>query len=261
MANLCCCKLYSLNIIGSTLKNITIVLNNTSHPGNIGASARAMKTMGLNQLSLVAPKSFPDQIAYARSSKAIDVLDNAQVHANLATALADKHIVFATSNRDRYLSLPTYSPRDAAELIKNACADKQQIAILFGNEQHGLSNSDMQLCNQQIIIPSNHIYGSLNLAAAVQIICYEIFTILEQEGTVLSQGPHESNIATRSEVENLFAHVTEILLSSGYLKQNNSVLAQKLKIILNKTQLSSKEVQITRGILTHLTKRINGNDS
>ena len=143
--------------------NINIVLVNTSHPGNIGSTARAMKTMGLNQLTLVSPKDFPSKIANAKAVGCTDILDNANICQDLDTALKEQQLIFATSARSRQISLPTHTPKEAANIINSALASGIKVAILFGNEQHGLSNTDLLKCQHQIIIPTSEEYSSLNL--------------------------------------------------------------------------------------------------
>ena len=238
-------------LIMKKYSNLQIILHKTSHPGNIGAAARAMKTMDIENLCLVQPKSFPDSVAYARSSGAVDILDNACVCQDLDQALAASQLVFATSARSRQLSLPVLKPQDAAIEINNALNNGTKVAVLFGNEQHGLCNEHLQKCHKQIVIPTSNIYGSLNLAAAVQIICYEIFSQNPEPTTC----EHINDIATAAELELLFQHMVKTLQKIDYIKpQRSSKIAQKLKILLQQYQLSHEQVQIIRGVLTQIEK-------
>ena len=244
-------SLLNLALIMKNNSNLQIILHKTSHPGNIGAAARAMKTMDIENLCLVQPKSFPDSIAYARSSGAVDILDNASICQELEQALATNQLVFAASARSRQLSLPVLKPQAAAIEINNALNNGTKVAVLFGNEQHGLSNEHLQKCHKQIIIPTSNIYGSLNLAAAVQIICYEIYS----QSSEAAPNEQTQDIATAAEFELLFQHMLNTLEKIDYIKpQRSSKIAQKLKILLQQYQLSHEQVQIIRGVLTQIEK-------
>ena len=155
-----------------TLDNIRFVLVGTTHPGNIGAAARAMKTMGLSNLHLVTPKIYPSAEATARASGADDVLAKAIVHDNLDSALVGCQQVYGMSARLRHLPVPVVNPREAVERIQQT-SDESQIAIVFGREHSGLSNEELDRCQHLVNIPANSDYSSLNLAAAVQVIAYE----------------------------------------------------------------------------------------
>lgn len=236
----------------SNLANLRFVLDHTSHPGNIGAAARAMKTMSIETLSLVAPKSFPDSVAYARASGATDVLDQAEIHETLSSALEPCQLIFATSARSRHLSLPVLDAREAGAAITAALQQGQQVAVVFGNEQHGLSNTDIQHCHQHIIIPTSPVYGSLNLAAAVQIISYEVFQQQDQQAPTITSIP-----APYSEQERLYKHVLDMLKAIDYLHPKRSAkLSQKLKVILQQYPLTQEQIAIIRGVLTQIEKRV-----
>ena len=150
--------------------NIKIILVATSHPGNIGAVARAMKNMQLSNLCLVNPKYFPHVDATARAAGADDLLENAQVYISLAAALGGSKVIFGTSARNRSLSLPKSDPRQAAQIITQE-SQTHQVAIVFGRENNGLSNEELEMCNHHLYIPSNPDFSSLNIASAVQLIC------------------------------------------------------------------------------------------
>lgn len=151
---------------------IRIVLVNTSHPGNIGGVARAMKNMKFSQLHLVAPKKFPHVEADSRASGATDILENAVVHETLEQAIADCHFVVGTSARGRHIPWPVVDPRELSSIVQGA-GDKK-IAVVFGREDRGLTNEELHLCHHHVHIPSNPDFSSLNLAAAVQVITYEL---------------------------------------------------------------------------------------
>jgi tRNA (cytidine32/uridine32-2'-O)-methyltransferase len=234
--------------------NIRIVLVNTSHPGNIGATARAMKTMGFHQLILVNPKSFPDARATERAAQAVDVLTNVIVTQTLPEAIQDCQIVFGTSTRHRGLAWPLYDSHQAAEKISEMISGNTQIAIVFGNEQSGLSNDELQYCHFQIEIPADPEYSSLNLAAAVQIICYELRMIFLRAAAKPSESCHHE-LATSEELENFYGHLEKILYQVNFLKLTRSTrIMHRLHRIFNRSQLDKREVNIFRGILTAIEK-------
>ncbi len=162
------------------LDNIRIVLVNTSHPGNIGGVARAMKNMGLSRLYLVEPRQFPDEQASWRAASAADILDNAVVTPSLNEAIADCQFVVGTSARGRRIPWPLLDPRRCAERMAEASAS-QQVAVLFGREDRGLTNDELKLCNLHLNIPTSADYSSLNLAMAVQVVCYELRMLLDAD--------------------------------------------------------------------------------
>ena len=155
-------------------KNIKVVLVGTTHPGNIGATARAMKTMGLNQLALVNPKIYPDAEATARASGADDLLADAVVFDSFAEAISDSHFVFGTSTRERSIPWPLFDPAESADKVAEVLNAGSSVALVFGRESSGLANEELELCNAMIQIPTNPDFSSLNIASAVQIISYEI---------------------------------------------------------------------------------------
>jgi tRNA (cytidine32/uridine32-2'-O)-methyltransferase len=239
--------------------NIRIVLVNTSHPGNIGAAVRAMKTMGFHQLILVNPKSFPDARATERAAQAADMLGKIIVTQTLPEAIQDCQIVFGTSTRNRGLAWPLYHSREAAEKISAMASDGTQIAVVFGNEQSGLSNDELQYCHFQIEIPANPEYSSLNLAAAVQIVCYELRMAFHQSITVakLSAKKNSDELATSAELENFYDHFENVLYKIDFLKLTRSTrIIHRLHRIFNRAQLEKREVNILRGILTAMEKSL-----
>lgn len=229
-----------------------IVLVNTSHPGNIGAAARAMKTMGLSELYLVAPKSFPNAKATELAAGADDILYHAKVVADLKTALSDCQYVIGTSARRREIPLPELSPREAGIEFTQLSAAK--IAIVFGRESTGLTNEELLCCHKQLVIPSHPDYSSLNLAQAVQIIAYEcrMATLMEPQ----PQQPHDE-LATTADVERFYAHLQAVLAQlEFYDPENPKRLIPRLKRLFNRRHLEVMELNILRGILSAIDKKL-----
>ena len=233
------------------LTQIRIVLVNTSHPGNIGATARAMHTMGLSSLYLVNPQHFPDPDATARAAGGDGVLTQAQVVSSLEEALQGCGRIWATSALSRHLPWPIQTPKQAApEMV--AAASQQPVAVVFGCERNGLTNEELQACHYHIQIPTQPDYGTLNLAAAVQIICYEIFSASHNP---TAQDPPV--LATFEEVNGFYGQLEQVIEQVGFLDRKHSGrLLQWLKRLLAKTQLEPKEVTILRGILTAISRRL-----
>lgn len=234
------------------LDNIRIVLSHTSHPGNIGAAARAMKTMGLQALYLINPKSFPDPEAEARAAHAGDILQQAKVCSGLNEALADTVMTAAITARPRDLSHTSFDARHGAmELVQ--LARQQPVALLFGPENSGLTTAEVNKCQIIIHIPANPHYSSLNLASAVQIMTYELRMALP--GNALPS-PLKEELATYNELELLYAHIEQLMIASSFLDpQKPKLLMQRLRRLFARARLEKEEVQILRGILTALGKR------
>jgi TrmH family RNA methyltransferase len=234
----------------ATLANrIRIVLVETSHPGNIGAAARAMKTMGLERLTLVNPGEFPHPDASARASGAVDVLEQAQVTATLDEALTGCALVAGTSARRRGIGPPQLEPRECAARLA-ATAAGQQVALLFGRERIGLTNEELDRCHVLVNIPANPEYASLNLAAAVQVLAYELRLALATPATPLEA---ESPPATAEEMERLYAHLEQAALETGFLDPANPKhLMRRLRRLFNRAQPDQNEVHILRGLLSAL---------
>ncbi|MEM9172463.1 MAG: RNA methyltransferase [Pseudomonadota bacterium] len=230
------------------MQSIRIVLVGTTHPGNIGAVARAMKNMALSDLALVTPKTFPSAQAVARASGANDVLDNATVHATLADAVSDCHWVVGTSARTRSIQWPQLDVREAAALAARKSLDGP-IAIVFGPEKTGLHNHDMDLCESLICIPTTE-FSSLNLAMAVQVVAYELFM---QQAPDKAAVTAESAPATSEEMEHLYAHIERLALASGFLDpQNPRYLMRRIRRLLMKASPDKNETNILRGLLAAL---------
>jgi tRNA (cytidine32/uridine32-2'-O)-methyltransferase len=230
---------------------VKIVLVETSHPGNIGAVARAMKTMGLRELALVKPKVFPSPEATARASGADDLLERALVHDSLAAAIGDCGFVVGTSARLRSLPCPTLTPREcAARVCEHSSHTK--VAIVMGPEKSGLTNEHMSMCRYLVHIPTHPDYGSLNLAMATQVICYELRMMALGEA---ARVPYERDapLATASEVEGFQAHLERVLTEAKFLSpEHPTQLKLKLRRLFQRAELDRNEVNILRGVLAAL---------
>jgi len=234
---------------------VRIVLVETSHPGNIGAVARAMKTMGLDELALVAPKLFPDDEATARASGADDVLARAVVVADLPSAIADCQFVVGASARVRGGRWPIVDPRQmAADIV--ARLPRQRCAIVMGPEQSGLTNEDLTRCHALVHIPTSPDYGSLNIAMAVQVLCYELRMALPDADPVLVGAQPEQRDAppaTAAEFEGLHEHLESVLTRSGFLHPDHPrQLRLKLRRLFMRAELDQNEINILRGALASL---------
>ncbi len=245
---------------------IRIVLVETSHSGNIGAVARAMKNMGLANLWLVNPASFPDEASYARSSGASDVLDRAQVVGSLDEALADCVLVMGTSARGRKVPWPVMAPPQAAATASEHSAHGQ-VALVFGRENNGLSNEELQRCHYHIHIPSNPDYSSLNLSMAVQVVCYELrmhYLRGLEEGdanpyleSMVAPGDSGWDVppANVSDVEGFFGHLEQVLQEVDFHRRDNPrQLMTRLRRLFQRAHLDQMEINILRGILTSVQK-------
>lgn len=231
------------------LNNVRVVLSHTTHPGNIGAAARAMKTMGLQNLYLINPQRFPDQQADAMAASAADVLQNAVVCGSLDEALQGAVLVAGMSARVRYISQEVLTPRAAMPLMVQQ-AMQQPVALLFGTEMSGLTNDEMARCHFMVRIPASPSYTSLNLAAAVQLICYELRLAAGQG----EYAPLEIHPATAEQIERFFRHLEDTLTEIGFLRDKQSTkLMQKLRRLYARARLEHEEVNILRGILTVTT--------
>ena len=231
-----------------TLDNIRFVLVGTTHPGNIGAAARAMKTMGLSNLHLVEPLHYPNAEATARASGADDVLARAVVHDSLQSALEGCHQVYGMSARLRHLPVPVVDPRQAVEQIQQY-QDDTQVAIVFGREHSGLSNDELDRCQHLINIPANVDYSSLNLASAVQVFAYELKMSFNPDITVGRIGEDREAIDAK-DLEHLYSHFEQSLTEIGFLDPNNPKnLMRRLRRLFNRADLDRNELQILHGIL------------
>lgn len=232
------------------IKNIHIVLVATTHPGNIGASARAMKTMGIEHLALVAPKIYPDAEVTARAAGADDILMSSTVHESLSDAVINSNLVLATSARDRSINWPVLSPQQAAAKIIDAARQGAKVALVFGPENSGLSNEELELCNAMIRIPANPHYSSLNLASAVQILCYELRKALLNEDEEKQQSGETVALANNEQMNMLYEHLQAFTTEIGFFDpEKPRLLMRRLKRLFNRAQLDVNEYNILRGII------------
>jgi TrmH family RNA methyltransferase len=225
-----------------------IVLVRTSHPGNIGAAARAMKTMGLTRLYLVAPLRYPHAEATARASGADDVLEHAQLCATMEEAIADCARVIGASARQRTLPWPLLDARAAA---METAAGRVETAIVFGAEQSGLDNSELERCGALLQIPTNPVYGSLNLAAAVQIVAYE----LRMAAALPHAAAPACPLATAGELEYFYEHLQRVMEETQFLDpEHPKHLMRRMRRLFNRAQLDRNELNILRGLLAAYAK-------
>lgn len=240
------------------LARVRIILSRTSHPGNIGAAARAMKTMGLSTLYLVAPKQFPDPDAVSRAAGADDVLENAVVCSTLDEALEGAVFAVALSARHRNLGPARLQAREAAPLILEKSLEGE-VALVFGNETAGLSNEDVQRCQRTVFIPANPDYTSLNLGAAVQLLCYELRMAAHagRPAEVSRTVPFASPPATSDDVERFYAHLERVMVDTGFLDpaQPKRLMA-KLRRLYGRVDLERDEINILRGILDAVERKL-----
>lgn len=233
------------------LSHIRIVLSHTSHPGNIGAAARAMKTMGIVSLYLIKPKRFPDAEAEAMASGASDVLHSARVCASLAQALQGTVYALAVSARRRELAHASVDARSAAPLLL-AAAQRGPVAIVFGTEMSGLTNEEVLQCQAAAHILADPDYSSLNLAAAVQVMAYEVRVAALGAQSLATA---EAEPARHEDVENFYVHLEQSLLASGFLDPANPRrLMPRLRRLFGRARLEQEEVNILRGMLNAFRK-------
>jgi len=229
--------------------NIRIVLINTSHPGNIGAVARAMKTMGLLRLHMVHPKTFPCAEATARASGADDVLANAVVVDTLEEALAGCRLVIGTSDRNRTIEWPSLSPKQAASQLQSE-ASQGDVALVFGREASGMTNDELELCHFLVSIPCNPDFSSLNLASAVQVLAYELQLAYAEERGASAVG-EKRDLATADEMESFFEHLQQTLVDLCFLNPDQPrQLMRRLRRLYNRAQPDKTEMNILRGTLS-----------
>jgi tRNA (cytidine32/uridine32-2'-O)-methyltransferase len=239
---------------------VRIVLVETSHPGNIGAAARAMKNMGICQLVLVAPISFPHDKAIWRSASASDVVENAQVVATLDEAIADCQLVIGTSARDRRIPWPMLDPKQCGEKVEAESRQGAEVALVFGREAHGLKNEELQKCHFHVNIPTGKAYSSLNLAMAVQVLCYEVLQAQlthQYPNNAKTDQAWDMEYATTEVTENFFVHLEETLVDVGFHDpENPRQLMTRLRRMFNRIRPDQMEVNILRGFLTAIQKSI-----
>ncbi len=236
------------------LQKIRVVLVNTSHPGNIGGAARAMKNMGISQFYLVEPKEYPADKAVWRAAGAQDILESAVVVETLDEAVADCGLVVGTSARERRIPWPLVTPRECGE---RAIAEAQHhdVAIVFGREDRGLTNEELHKCNYHVHIPSNPEYSSLNLGAAVQVLCYEVRMawMTAKEGKLPHFDDWDQPPADHKALELYYEHLQETLEQLSFLEPGNPRQTMtRLRRLYSRVRLDQMELSILRGVLTSI---------
>lgn len=251
-----------------SLNRLRIVMINTSDSGNIGAAARAMKTMGVSDLCLVAPKEYPTAKATARATGAADLLHRARVVDTLEEAIADCQLIFGTSARMRTIPWPLMSPKEAAGVVMNE-PKGADIAIVFGREDAGLTNEELRRCHFHISIPGNPDYSVLNVAAAVQVICYEMRmnALACQEnpesGSSVSRMPlqfedWDEPLVSSEDMERFLKHFEETLLDIGFFDPSNpKQLMTRARRLFMRTRMDRLEMNLMRGVLSTVQKKVN----
>lgn len=244
------------------LDQIRIVLVNTTHSGNIGAAARAMKNMGVTQLVLVDPIAEIDGDAIVRASGASEILDSCLTVSSLDEAVAGCGLVIGTSARGRHIPWPLCSPRECGAKAKQAVKNNNSVALVFGRESRGLTNDELHKCNAHVHIPTNPDFSSLNIAAAVQVLCYEMRIAALEEETV----EHDSNnrwgvewdyeLAPHGDMERFFEHLQNSLVDIGFFDPNTpKQLMTRLRRMFQRTALDKMEVSMMRGILAAVQRK------
>ncbi len=233
--------------------NIHIVLVNTSHSGNIGSSARAMKVMGFSNLSLVNPKNFPSEQATALAVGCSDVLKDAKVFTSFKEALNENMINIGFTSRNRKASIPNMEIEDCIDYLSHNRSYTYN--IIFGNEKSGLSNEELLMCDYIVTLPTHKDYRSINLSAAVQIFTYELFKKCTK--TIFDMKP-SLNLATSKEKDFFYTQLINLLIEIGFItEKNNKSLTKKIHILFNKARLEEDEINMLHGILASIRKKIN----
>lgn len=237
-----------------TFDSIRIVMVNTTEAGNIGAAARAMKNMALKNLYLVNPNNYPSAKATARASGADDVLANAIVCNNLNDALMGCDLIIGASARQRTIKWQQLDVKASTKLIKETVFNKQKVAVVFGRENSGLTNKELDLCQVLMTIPGNKEYFSLNVASAVQVFAYQNFITFTDNKTLVNNNKNKE-IASFSDMENFYNHLEQTLININYFDDNKpkEKLMRRLRRLFHRAMIEKDEVAILRGIL----KRIN----
>ena len=237
---------------------IKVVLVGTTHPGNIGAAARAIKTMGLSKLDLVCPKEFPSDEATYRSKAAKDILEKASIHETLFESVKGCEMVIGTSARNRKVPWPVLNPKNASKEINKAVKNNSKVAIVFGREDRGLTNEELGLCNLHIHIPTNEDYSSLNLAQAVQIVTYEIrMNFLESE-SIKNDQEWDVELASAEQTERLIEHMDELMKEvEFYDTENPRKLLMRVRRFFKRSGIDVMETNIFRGLFSTIQKKLN----
>lgn len=236
------------------LQDLNITLVKPIHPSNIGATARAMKTMGLTKLSLIAPQYFPSPAANAMASRAVDILEQARVYPTLLEGIANSQIIFGTSSRERIFEWPHLSLREAAALALKEAQVNNKVNFLFGTESTGLTNDELKLCHYHVYIPANPEFNSLNLAQAVQVTCYELMMAKAEFKT---SNNTERILAEYQHLERFYEHLQKVATDIGFLKgPYGEVMMLKLRRLFQRAQMDEAEITTLRGILSNIERLI-----
>lgn len=241
------------------LSNVRVVMVNTTLPGNIGSAARAMKTMGLSDLVLVDPKKPIDEEAIARSSGATDILESAVQVSSLEEAIEDCGLVIGTSARSRSIPWPLLNPRQCAERAV-LTSKRQKVAILFGREDRGLTNEELAKCQAHVHIPTNPDYSSLNIASAIQVLCYELRMAIETQAQPESEFwgvEWDKDLASAQELDGFIDHLESIMVTTGFLDpENPRYVMTRLRRLFNRSLPDKVEINVLRGILSSISRKI-----
>jgi tRNA (cytidine32/uridine32-2'-O)-methyltransferase len=230
---------------------IRYVLVRTSHPGNIGSAARAIRTMGFQRLELVTPAQFPDREASALAAGADDVLEAAGVHAEIVDGLAGCHLVLGLSARRRGVNLPEISPREAAQQLLAAASRGEQVALVFGNERSGLANEELAHCHAMVRIPSVDDFSSLNLSQAVQVMAYEVrLAMLKETPEPMPPPIHDEPPADAAQMEHFYVHLGQMLDDIEFHKgREPTTIMLRLRKLFQRAQPDERELRVLHGIL------------
>jgi tRNA (cytidine32/uridine32-2'-O)-methyltransferase len=238
---------------------VCVVLVNTSHPGNIGATARAMKNMGLSKLTLVAPADFPSGVAVGRAVSAVDLLDNARVVSSLQEAVEGCGLVIGASARSRNIPWPMVSPEQCGQkAVTEAAVNK--VALVFGREDAGLNNEELQLCHFHVQIPADPNYSSLNLSAAVMVVCYEVrkaALALDEKPAIAEDEIWDQEKANGEQVEHFYVHLERVMTAIKFHDpENPRQLMPRMRRLFSRIRIDVMEMNILRGILSNIEFRL-----
>ena len=248
------------------LNRICVVMVNTTHSGNIGAAARAMKNMGLSRLLLVDPIASIDEEAIQRSSRAEDILHNAEIHPTLESAIAGCGLVVGTSARCRSVPWPLMTPRQCGDRAAQAAAAGNDIALVFGRESRGLTNEELHLCNAHVHIPTDENFSSLNVAQAIQVMAYEMRLALTEVGNAESEQrwgvDWDYPMATHDQLNGMLQHMEQTLVEIGFLDPNTpKQLMTRVRRLFQRAAPDRMEINILRGMLAAIQRRTDPSES
>ncbi len=236
-------------------KNIRFVLLGTTHSGNIGAAARAMKTMGINDLALVKPEGFPSAEATSRASGADDLLYNADICNHIDDAIKTSKLVIGTTARKRHLDIPVIDARQAAELLVNE-SKQHQVSLVFGKERYGMTNEEVERCHYLVRLPTVETFSSLNLASAVQVLAYEC-RMATNPKLIDVDNDIDDDYVDAEKMESFYQHYFDVMEKTLYLrKEGHESLKSKIRILYNRSRLKRHEIDILRGFLSKLEKKL-----